>query len=237
MRNRKVAEVGARLPRFDDSLLLPGTGESPADRIAKLGPLIGTPGQSYVERRNVPAEVANAAGVRFDADFRGRPAVVAALRDERDGLVSLHGRYLEHARCQGKMFTFGRGDGVIWVLGGWKAEPLILVEGLFDALSLATCGWASVATIGRWAPWLAEVSAGRVVWLAFDRGRPGEAEVARYAHLLPAADLHRLPPPTRCKDWNTALAKRGRSGVTKWVSDHLAKSNGAQQLRHWEAAR
>jgi hypothetical protein len=159
-----------------------------------------------------------------------------ALRDDGDALVSLHGRYLQHARGRDKMFTCGRGGGTICVLGGWRAEPLILVEGLFDALSLATCGWASVATIGRWAPWLAEVSAGRVVWLAFDRGRPGEAEVARYAHCLQDADLRRLPPP-RCKDWNTALVKRGSSGVTKWVRDHLAASNGALQLGRSGASR
>jgi len=50
------------------------------------------------------------------------------------------------------MLTIGSGGGTASVLGGWQVEPLILVEGLFDALSLATCGWASVATVGRWHP-------------------------------------------------------------------------------------
>jgi hypothetical protein len=75
---------------------------------------------------------------------------------------------------QDKMFTMGAGGGVATVGAGWHGEPLILVEGIFDALSLAVCCWDCVATIGRWAPWLPEVCAGRTVWLAFDANAPGE---------------------------------------------------------------
>ncbi|GLI36805.1 toprim domain-containing protein [Geobacter hydrogenophilus] len=136
-------------------------------------------------------------------------------------MVAVHGRYLHVVRGQNKMLTFGPGGGAVSVRGGWRVDPLILVEGLFDALSLATCGWGSVATIGRWAPWLPEVSAGRVVWLAFDASRSGEAEVARYAKLLCTSDIRRLLPPPLCKDWSTALVKRGRNAVTRWVRDRL----------------
>jgi hypothetical protein len=168
--------------------------------------------------------IAAAAGVRFDADFGGRPAVLAALRDREGTLVSLHGRYLHTVRGQNKMLTIGYGGGLISVLGGWRAEPLILVEGLFDALSLATSGWAAVATIGRWASWLPEVAAGRTVWLAFDAGKPGEADVSRYAARLRESDVRRLLPPTRCKDWSTALVKHGRITVARWVREHIAAS-------------
>jgi hypothetical protein len=210
------------MQRFDDPPCMPGTSGSPRERLARAVPLAGTPGQAYVERRGVPVDVADAAGVRFDADFGGRPAVLVALRDHGDTLASVHGRYLHAGRGQNKMLTIGPGGGAVSVLGGWRVEPLILVEGLFDALSLATCGWAAVATIGRWAPWLPQVSAGRVVWLAFDASRAGEADVARYAGRLREADVRRLPPPPRCKDWSTALVKRGRDTVTRWVRDRLA---------------
>ena len=208
--------------RFDDPPGMPGTGESPRERLARAVPLAGTPGQAYVERRGIPVDVAHAAGVRFDADFGGRPAVLVALRNHEDALVSVHGRYLHVVRGQNKMLTIGPGGGVVSVLGGWRVDPLILVEGLFDALSLAICGWASVAPIGRWAPWLPEIAAGRVMWLAFDASKPGEADAVRYAGRLHDADVRRLPPPPRCKDWNTALLKRGRAAVTRWVRDHLA---------------
>jgi hypothetical protein len=210
---------------FDDPPRMPGTGESPEELLARAAPLAGTAGQAYVERRGVPVEVAAAAGVRFAADHGGRPAVLAPLHDHADTLVSVHGRYLHTERRQNKMLTVGPGGGTIDVLGGWRAEPLILVEGLFDALALAVCGFAAAATIGRWAPWLPGVTAGRVVWLAFDASRPGEAEVRRYAALLPGAAVRRLSPPPRCKDWNTALVKRGRGTVARWVQDCLA-ANG-----------
>ena len=120
------------------------------------------------------------------------------------------------------MLTIGNGSGVVNVLGGWRTEPMILVEGLFDALSLALGGVASVATIGRWAPWLCEVSAGRMVWLAFDATKPGDRMVTRYRERLIAATIRTLSPPGRCKDWNTALKKRGANSVDRWVRGHLA---------------
>jgi hypothetical protein len=208
--------------RFDDPPLMPRTRETPSQRLARALPLAGTAGQAYVERRSVPVGVADAAGVRFDADFGGRPAVLIAMRDRDQRLASVHGRYLHTVRGQNKMLTIGSGGGAVSVLGGWSVEPLILVEGLFDALSLATCGWASVATIGRWAPWLPQATAGRVVWLGFDGNRPGEAEADRYASSLPEATIRRLPPPPRCKDWSTALVKRGPDLVARWVRDRLA---------------
>lgn len=207
--------------RFDDPPTMPGTSEPPADRFARTGPLLGTPGQHYVERRGVPVTVAEEAGVRFDPQFDGRPAVVVPMRDAADTLTALHGRYLTAIGAEDKMLTVGVPGGAVPVRGGWRAEPLILVEGLFDALSLAVCGWGSVATIGRWAPFLAEVSAGRTTWLAFDGNRPGEAEVARFTDRLPEARVRRLPPPDRCKDWSTALGKRGTAAVSRWVADRV----------------
>src|SRR5436305_12151592 len=84
--------------RFDDPLLMPRTGQSPEERLAHAVTLAGTSGQSYVERRGVPLVIAEAAGVRFDADFDGRPAVLVPLRDARYVLVSLQGHYLQNER-------------------------------------------------------------------------------------------------------------------------------------------
>lgn len=210
------------MPRFDDRPCLPGRGGSPGERLTVALPLAGTPGQAYVERRGVPLAIADAAGVRFDADFGGRPAVLTAVRDHQETLLAVHGRYLHTVRGQQKMLTLGTAGGMVSVLGGWRAEPLLIVEGVFDALALATCGWACVATIGRWAPWLPAVAAGRLVWLAFDASRPGEADVARYTERLAAAEVRRLSPPPRCKDWSTALVKRGQGAVTRWVRGSLA---------------
>lgn len=206
---------------FRDPPCMPGTRESPAERLAHASLLGGTEGAAYVERRGVPVRVAETAGVRYEPDFGGRPAVVVGLRDREGALTSVHGRYLHHGRGEDKMLTIGPGGGTIDVLGGWRSEPVILVEGLFDALSLATCGWAAVATIGRWAPWLADAIAGKRVALAFDGNRPGDREAARYAEWLRASRVFRLPPPARCKDWNTALCKLGDHSINRWVRERI----------------
>lgn len=200
---------------------MPGSGLSPAEIYARALPLAGTPGQAYAERRRVPVGIAVAAGVRFDPDFAGRPAVLVAMRDQGGNLLAVHGRYLHATRSQDKMLTVGTGGGAVAVLGGWRAEPFILVEGLFDALSLAACGWASIASVGRTIMGLAEATAGRVVWAAFDTGRSGEAAVATHRERLPHAVVRRLPPPPGCKDWSTALVKRGPGIVAQWVRTHV----------------
>ncbi|WP_431262994.1 DUF7146 domain-containing protein [Roseateles chitinivorans] len=217
------------VPAARDPVRMPRSGESPDERFALARPLVGTPGQAYVERRGIPLAVAHAAGLRFDPDWAGRPAVLVALHDRGGALVSVHGRYLSTLRGQDKMLTIGPGGGVVDIgdggHGGVSRDcgPLILVEGVFDALSLAVCGCGGVATIGRWAPWLPEVCADRLAWLGFDANRPGEREAAAYAQRL--ARVRRLPPPPRCKDWNTALCKRGRVEVARWLRDRLAAAD------------
>lgn len=190
---------------FNDPPCMPNTGVHPEQLLARSVPLVDSAGQGYIERRGVPVAVATAAGLRFDEDYGGRPAVIVGLRDNKDRLTSVHGRYLDTVRGQNKMLTIGPGDGVISVVDGRHAEPIILVEGLFDALSLASCGCSAVAHIGRWASWLPEFTAGREVWLAFDASKPAEADVAKYMARLEKAILRRVLPPPRCKDWNTEV--------------------------------
>ena len=202
---------------------MPGTQETPQELFDRAIPLSNTAGQMYVERRGIALKIAEEACVRFEPAFGGRPAVVVGLYDHGENLVSVHGRYLNVLRGQDKMLTVGPGNGTINVLGGWRANPLIIVEGLFDALSLSACGFASIATIGRWAAWLPDAVAGRTAWLAFDAGRSGEEEAARYRTQLNRSQVRRLLPPARCKDWNTAVVKLGISSVAQWVRACVAK--------------
>ena len=141
---------------------MPGKQESLEETFARGIPLAGTAGQAYVERRGIAVEVADSAGLRYAADFAGRAAVVAGLYDHHGMLASVHGRYLEVGRRQDKMLTIGPGGGTVIVLGGWRSDPLILVEGLFDALSSVELSHSLVNTT-RWL----------TVWTWF--GRRGKA--------------------------------------------------------------
>lgn len=211
---------------YDEHDVMPKTGEGPESLMRRAGDLRGSAGEAYVARRGISVEVAAAAGLRFDADFAGRPAVLVAMRDRNELLTAVHGRYLHARSSENKMLTIGRPNGVVGVLEGWQVDPLIVVEGLFDALSLAECSLSCIATVGRWAPWIAEVAARRVVWAAFDQGEPGETEAARFGTRLAASHVRRLRPPARCKDWNTAIVKLGRSTVERWLNEHLDHEDG-----------
>ena len=209
--------------RLNDPLLMPVTGETPQDRLARSLPLFDTPGQEYVENRSIPVAIAHEAGVRFDQDWNGRPAVIVPMTDPNHTLCSVHGRYLSQTGKQNKMFTIGPGGGVLSVCKGYHIDPIILVEGLFDALSLAVCGYSSLATVGRRAPWLPEVCKGRPVILAFDANRPGDSEGVFYKQYLTGANIHRLTPPGHSKDWNSALMKRGSVIVAHWLEYNLRR--------------
>lgn len=206
---------------FNDAYLMPGTGQTAEQLLSDALPLANTAGQAYAEHRGIPGQIATAAGVRFAENFAGRPAVIVGLYDDSDKLTSAHGRYLDTVRGQNKMLTIGTGNGMISVLNGWHADPLIVVEGLFDALSLAVCGWSCVAHIGRWASWLPRVAEGREVWLAFDASKPAERDALRYTEHLQGARVRRVLPPPQCKDWNTALKKRGPGALQRWLEQHI----------------
>lgn len=204
-----------------DPPVMPVTGEAPQNRLDRGLSLTGTAGQEYVEHRCIPIHIAHEAGVRFDPDWNGRPAVIAPMFDQTHMLCSVHGRYLSQAGNEDKMFTIGPGGGIFSVLEGYHAEPVILVEGVFDALSLAVCGYSALATVGRLAPWLPEVCKDRQVVLAFDANRPGEAAVEFYKKMFTHAKIQRLTPPGHTKDWNSALMKRGAAMVAHWLEYHL----------------
>ncbi len=198
---------------------LPGTGEGPEELWGRSVALAGTPAEAYLEKRRVALAIAERAGVRFTPDLNGRPAVLARLTGREGELRAVHGRHLHDRRNEGKMFTVGRSGGLFDGLGGLAApetQPLILVEGLFDALSFATA-FPCVATIGRWVDWLPEAARGREVWLAFDANRPGDRAAREFAAALAGSRCRRLRPPGKQGDWNAAARKIGAASLTRWL--------------------
>lgn len=210
---------------FCDPLTMPRTGETPVEVYERGVELFDTPGAAYAMRRGVGVEIAHEAGVRYLEDFAGRPALIVALRNRQKEITSVHGRYLSTLPKENKMFTVGRGHGLIEVNSPWQGGSLILVEGLFDALSLAQGGFSSCATIGREASWLPGACRGREVWLAFDASKTGEKESAKYRAMLEGAVVKKLPLPPRCLDWNTALLKKGAPFLTFWIGSTLKEDH------------
>jgi hypothetical protein len=218
-----------------DPKVMPVTGETAEERLSGSLPLFGTPGEQYVERRGIPVGIAHDAGVRFDPDWNGRAAVIVPMMGANGELCSVHGRYLQQRGDEDKMFTIGPGDGILNVADGLAGDVLIIVEGLFDVLSLALSGYRSIATVGRIATWLPEACKRKTVLLAFDGNRPGEATAEFYHQYLNGAVAHRLTPPDGAKDWNTALVKRGRSIVERWLRLNVSRFAASNSINHEHA--
>ena len=221
-------------PRIDPKVM-PLTGATAEERLARSVPLFDTPGGQYVERRGIPVDIAHQAGVRFDPHWNGRAAVIVPMTGLNGELCSVHGRYLQQRGEEDKMFTIGPGGGILNVADALAGDMIIVVEGLFDVLSLALCGYRSVATVGRIAPWLQQVCKGKTVLLAFDGNRPGEATAVYYGQYLDGAITHRLKPPDSAKDWNTALVKEGRSIVEQWLRLNVARFRASNTIDHEHA--
>jgi hypothetical protein len=207
---------------WDDPPVVPDSGETPAAAFAAARPPDDPRCLAYLEKRRIPLAVAEAADVRFTPSFNGRPAVLAAMRHHDGDLQAVTARYLITARDEWKILTVGHAGGVFAVLDGLRADPLLLVEGVFDALSVALCGHPCIATIGRFVDWMPGFAAGRTVLLAFDGNKVGDHAARYYKDRMPDSTCRRLRPPPQCKDWSSALAKRGLSTVRQWLTQGAA---------------
>lgn len=207
---------------WDDPRVVPDSGETPEQVLARAWAVDDPRCLAYLERRRISLAVAQAAQLRFSPSFDGRPAVLAAMRRHDGDLRAVTARYLQTTRGEEKILTVGDAGGVFSAGDGLAAEPIVLVEGVFDALSVALCGMSCVATIGRYVDWLPGFAAGRTVLLAFDGNKVGDHAARYYRDRMPLAICRRLRPPPQCKDWNMALQKRGQAALAKWLADGAA---------------
>ncbi|MFC4529063.1 hypothetical protein ISN76_18650 [Dyella halodurans] len=65
----------------NDPPSMPHPGEPPYERLARALPLSGIPGQAYAERRRILLALAEAAWMRYDPDWNGRPAILMGTHD------------------------------------------------------------------------------------------------------------------------------------------------------------
>jgi Toprim-like len=178
-------------------------------------PVIATPGAGYLERRGIPLALAALAGVRYTTDWAGRPAVLFPVVNAQGMLVAVNGRYLD-TRAP-KTRTYGKNSLGVFVAPGLEAlaaDPLVLVEGPCDALSLAAVGVPAVALVTTSAPqWLPAHAALRAVCLGLDNDTPGDDGSKKLARDLAALGAHceRLRPGR--KDWNDDLVALGPAAL------------------------
>lgn len=159
--------------------------------------LRGTPGERFLERRSILTWVAEISGARFSAAWYGRPAALFPVNDRDGNLVAVNGRFVDgrrHLRTQ----AAGRTSlGVFLTPNALESAVVAVVEGPFDALSLALCGLPAVAMLGtNWAEWLPKAVASKSVFIATDADGAGDEAAERLIQELASFDCrpHRLRP-------------------------------------------
>jgi len=177
---------------------------------ARPQPLHGTPGAEYLAGRGIDPDLAHRAGVRWSANWYGRPAVLFPLRDPDGKLVAAHGRHADGR--DPKAHTVGAlRSGVFVTPGALEAAPLVVVEGPMCALTLALVGVPALALCGTDAPdWLPRRTAFRRVLVATDADDAGDRAAEKLAERLGSlgAECERLRP-VGAKDWNDVLQAGG----------------------------
>ena len=173
-----------------------------------------TSGERYLRGRCVSVEAMNWAGLRFCARWAGQASVLFPIRTRSGELLAAQGRAVKGSAKR----THGpKKEGAFFapvVLGERIFAPLdkripsiILVEAPIDALSIASCGFPSLALCGTSGPsWLHLACGLRRVSLAFDADDAGErAARSIEAQISPfGARCERLCPQG-FKDWNEWL--------------------------------
>jgi len=195
---------------------------------ARPQPLHGTPGAEYLAGRGIDPDLAHRAGVRWSANWYGRPAVLFPLRDPDGKLVAAHGRHADGR--DPKAHTVGAlRSGVFVTPGALEAAPLVVVEGPMCALTLALVGVPALALCGTDAPdWLPRRTAFRHVFLAHDADEAGDKGAAKLAaELRSLGALCERLRPEGAKDWNDLLTSAGPDALRAALAPVLAAREAA----------
>jgi DNA primase len=198
---------GLAIPRPETSSIDRDKIRDARRRYAAAQALAGTRGVEYLIARKICEQVAERAGVRFAADFYGRPAVLFPVRDHAGDCVAVNGRYID-GRSDPKTRVAGRKKlSVFATCAAFNAERLVICEAPIDALSLAICGAPSIALGGTDGPgWLPATCAFRTVTLAFDADEAGDVASTRRARdCQPFGARVERWRPSEAKDWNELL--------------------------------
>jgi hypothetical protein len=192
-----------RAGRFDDV----GTDEKPVPAKSFYNPIPlwgwaeGPEGaQAYLENRlpGVNFRIyGDGQNVKFHPDFAGVPSVLFALRDMWGKMTGIQSRSTEGSvRRQLGTGVFSSSPAAL------LADPTIICEGPFDALSLEAVGYPALAALGTSLPrWIPEMCYYRRVVIATDNDAAGHDAAGRWKYQLRAVrEVLRICPTW--KDWN-----------------------------------
>ena len=216
----------------------PASDRTLREKLKGVQPLADSPGAAYLEGRGIPLDLALATNVRFhpawpftnkEGEWRNFPAVVYPMRDLAGELHAASGRRIANDAAAASFIKCttlgGRRDSMLWTPGARESDPVLLVEGPMDALSLALCGYPAVARVATdFPPWLPRWAAFRDLYIAWDTDVTGEGKTQAVADACArtGAKCYRLRPPEGTgKDWNDALQAIGADALREYLENAI----------------
>jgi len=226
-------------PKAPDPEPNPAKADTLKKRLEGALPIPGTPAESYLLSRGLPASFTRKIRALYQPEWMHRREenghwtsrvdrrVVFPIRDREQKLVAIQARAIDPDFTEPKAFTIGdKKRGLFATPGALEAEVLVITEAAIDALSLAACGVPAVALCGTsWPEWLIDAAAFKVVLIAFDNDEAGNAAAEKLSAALSAvgAKPYRLRPSA--KDWNEDLQILGAEAMTGALASVFASLN------------
>jgi hypothetical protein len=202
-----------------------------------------TPGAAYLRDRGIDDELAYEAGIRYADRFEVRDTegkawtreercILFPFRDRAGQVVAVNIRFIDVPSSDQKRKTVTLGPrnsgafmGPIGVADPLRRDPIVVVEGPIDALSLAMAGVPALALVGTAGTgWLPEACVLKNVAIALDNDERGQLGAGRLCGLLTpvGARIARWLPET--KDWNDDLRTIGPEALRLRIEDLYAQT-------------
>lgn len=210
----------------------PKTEAKPTERdydytaiISHVKAIEDTPAAAYLARRAVPIEaIPKGAKVRYMPAvpaLKIRESLAFGLSDPKGQNVGLQLRNIEGTFKP--IYKKADGPHIFATPGAIEAESPIIVEAPICALTLAACGFPSIATVGTNFPDdLAQALALRTVHLAQDNDQAGDEAATKAAVKL--REFGGVPlrlRPAGAKDWNEYAQKWGLDALRQALEKAL----------------
>lgn len=202
-------------------------------------PITFTPGAAYLRGRGIDDELAYEAGVRYADRFevaqvaggaswkREERCILFPFHDRAGALVAVNIRFIdvpssEQAR---KTVTLGkRSLGAFMPLAHLRRDPVVVVEGPIDALSMLMAGVPALALVGTAGTnWLPEACVLKNVAIALDSDERGDAGAERLRGLLTPVGARMARWRAEAKDWNDDLRAIGPDALRQRIEDLYAR--------------
>ncbi len=194
----------------------------------------------YLVKRGLSSKVVNnSVNLRFHARCKVlrshgkadyKPALIAAVRDNKGALIAIHRTFLDAPGVKADMKSPKRAlattrNGAVYFCSSKNADCLVIAEGIETALSLKTCfpaaNLAAVLSAGNMQNFAPPAKYSRIV-IAADAGKAGHAAAHALKAKLQSEGLKVcIITPTGDDDFNTDLQTIGKDTLKAHITHSL----------------